>query len=390
MPTLSGIRVLDLTFMYAGPSSTMYLADQGADVIKVEQRTSGDPSRRNGTSAYLQQNSLSYMSINRGKRSMTLDLAHPEGQEIVRKLAGRADVLVESFRPGVAERLGCGYEALSELNPRLIYASLSAYGTRGPYAGKAGYDPLVQGMTGAFSRRDAEGRPTRTGVWLADLSAPMLMAYGIMLALFAREHTGRGQRVETSLLQAAISMQLQSLGVAEDDPTPKSVDNPPGVGGHVCSDGNCIQVSSLLPHQWKRLCEVLDLPHLADDPRVHDSIARVELRQDAAQVIDAIFGTRPAAEWLELLNAADVPCAPIIDRPQVPYEEQVVANEMMVPVQHPVAGRTRIVGVAVRLSDTRHEPLRPAPTLGQHTEEVLSELGYPAQRIEELRQLEVI
>ena len=203
---LDGIKVIDVAINYAGPASSTYLGDQGAEVIKVERRIVGDTSRRGGNTPFLKLNSYAFMALNRGKRSITLDITKPEGQEILRDLARDADVLVENFRPGVMERLGIGYDTLSALNQRLIYGSLTAFGAKGPYADRAGFDRLAQGLAGAMYRRDDEGRPLPNGIWVADWGAPMLMAFGVMLALFARERTGRGQRVETSLMQAAIAM----------------------------------------------------------------------------------------------------------------------------------------------------------------------------------------
>ena len=191
---LTGIKVIDVAINYAGPGSSTYLVDQGADVIKVERRIVGDTSRRSGNTPFLKLNSYAFMALNRGKRSITLDITKPQGQEILRALARDTDVLVENFRPGVMERLSLGYDALSALNPRLIYGSLTAFGAKGPYANRAGFDRLAQGLAGAMYKRDAEGRPLPTGVWIADWGAPMLMAFGIMLALFARERTGRGRR----------------------------------------------------------------------------------------------------------------------------------------------------------------------------------------------------
>ena len=387
---LAGIRVIDVAINYAGPTTSMYLADQGADVIKIERRITGDTSRRSGNTPFLKLNSRHFMAINRGKRSITLDIQKPEGQEVVRQLAQRADVLVENFRPSVMDRLGIGYDALAALNPRLIYVSLTAFGAKGPYADKAGFDRLVQGMAGAMFRRDAEGRPQTTGVWIADWSAPMLASYGIALALLARQQTGRGQRVETSLMQAAIAMQLGDLTVVEDDPTPPRGDEPPAYNCYQCSDGVFINLAAILPHQFARLCEVLDLPHLAHDERLTDPRRRAELHREASPLIHALLATRPAQEWLDVLNGADVPCAPIVDRTQVPYEEQVIANEMMVPIEHPVVGPTRILGVPLRLSATPSVPLRPAPLLGEHTDAILRSLGYTAERIAELREAEVI
>jgi crotonobetainyl-CoA:carnitine CoA-transferase CaiB-like acyl-CoA transferase len=387
---LDGIKVIDLAINFAGPTTSMYLADQGAEVIKVERRITGDTARRSGNTPFLKLNSRQFMAINRGKRSITVDITKPDGQEIVRELARRADVLVENFRPGVMDRRGLGYEALSELNPRLIYASVTAYGTKGPYAKKAGFDRLIQGMAGSMFRRDAEGRPLTTGVWIADWSAPMLMAYGIALALMVRAQTGRGQRVESSLLQAAIAMQLGELTVTEDDPTPARDENQSSYNTFLCSDGVFINLAALFPHQYARLCEVLELPHIAHDPRLTDPRRRHELHAEAGPVFAAIFETRPSQEWLDILLEADVPCGPILNRSEVPYQEQVIANEMMVPLQHPVVGRTRIMGVPVRLSETPSVPLQPAPTLGEHTQAILGEIGYAPERIAELRDAEVI
>ena len=390
MLALEGLKVIDVAINYAGPTSSMYLADQGADVIKIERRVTGDTSRRHGNTPFLKGNSRNFVAINRGKRSITLDITKPAGQDIVRELAKRADVFIENFRPGVMDRLGIGYDALSQVNPRLIYGSLTAYGARGPYADKAGFDRLVAGMSGALWRRDAEGRRLGAGTLIADWSAPMLMAFGVMLALRVRDQTGVGQRVDTSLLQAAIAMQLGELTVIENDPTPPAPEEPPAYGGYVCADGVTISVSALFPHQWARLCQVMDLPHLADDPRFTDPARRDELRNEAAPILHALFATRPAEEWLGQLEEADVPCAPIVERPQVAYHEQVLANEMMVPLDHPVVGPTRIVGVPVKLSRTPSTPLRPAPLLGEHTDEILGELGYSRERIAELRAAEVI
>jgi crotonobetainyl-CoA:carnitine CoA-transferase CaiB-like acyl-CoA transferase len=387
---LAGVKVVDVAINYAGPATSMYLADQGADVIKIERRITGDTSRRSGNTPFLQLNSRHFMAINRGKRSITVDIRKPDGQEIVRELAKRADVFVENFRPPVMDRLGIGYAALSAINPRLIYGSLTAFGSRGPYANQAGFDRIVQGMAGAMFRRDAEGRPQTTGVWIADWAAPMLMAFGITLALLARQQTGRGQRVESSLLQAAIAMQLGDLTVVENDPTPPRGDEPPAYNCYQCSDGEYINMAAILPHQFARLCEVLELPDIAHDERLTDPRRRAELQREASPVIHALMATRPAHEWLDILHKADVPCAPIVDRRQVPYEEQVLANDIMVEVEHPVVGPTRILGVPLRLSESPSVRPRPAPLLGEHTDSILGELGYTAERIAELRQAEVI
>ncbi len=390
MHALDGIKVIDVAINYAGPSTSMYLADQGADVIKIERRVTGDTARRSGNTPFLKLNSRHFMAINRGKRGITVDITKPEGAKIVRQLAQRSDVIVENFRPGVMDRLGLGYEALSELNPQLIYASITAYGTKGPYADQAGFDRLVQGMAGAMFRKAADGRPITTGVWIADWSAPMLVAYGIALALLVRQQTGKGQRVESSLLQAAMAMQLGELTVVEDDESPEREENQASYNCFRCADGAFLNLGAIFPPQFARLCEVMDLPHVANDPRLTDPAKRHELQQEVGPIFEELFASEPAEVWLNRLRAADVPCGPVVDRKQVPYQEQVTANEMMVRVDHPVVGRTRILGVPVRLSDTPPVKPRPAPTLSEHTDEILGELGYTSERVAELRAAEVI
>ncbi len=389
---LEGITVIDTAINYAGPTTSMYLSDQGADVIKVEARITGDTGRRGGSSPYLGKNSRFFMAINRNKRSITVDLKKPEGKEIVQGLARRADVFVENFRPGVMDRLGLGYKELSALNPRLVYASITSFGSKGPYADKAGFDRLVQGMGGGMHRKDADGRPIPVGTWIADWATPMLMAYGITLALWQRDKTGLGQRVEGSLLASTLAMQLGEITVAEDDPTPPPAlsEDSPAYSCFECADGQYINLGAIFPHQFARLCRTLDLDHLADDPRLTDPAQRRQLHAEATPIFDAIFRTRTCAEWLESLHAADVPCGPIVEKQQVAYTEQVLANEMMVPLVHPVAGRTRVIGTPVRLSANPPRELKPAPQLGEHCEEILRELGYSAEGIEELRQNEVV
>jgi CoA:oxalate CoA-transferase len=359
-------------------------------VIKVERRKVGDTSRRSGNTPFLKLNSRHFMAINRGKRSITLDITKPEGQDIIRELGRRADVFVDNFRPGVMDRLGIGYDALSALNPRIIYASLTAYGSKGPYAKRAGFNRMAEGLAGALFRRDAEGRPQGAGIWIADWSAPMITAFGIAAALYVRERTGRGQVVESSLLHASVAMQLGDLTIVEDDPTPPREENPSGYGTYRCSDGIFINIGAFFQPQWKRLCQVLDVPHIGEDPRFTDPLLRSELHAESGPVIEAIFATRSSQEWMDALNEADVPCAPIVDRPNVRFEEQIIANELMVEIDHPVVGRTHIAGTAVRLSENPSVQLQPAPWLGQHTDEILGELGYSPDRIVELRAAEVI
>jgi CoA:oxalate CoA-transferase len=229
-----------------------------------------------------------------------------------------------------------------------------------------------------------------TGVWIADWSAPMLMAYGIALALMVRQQTGKGQRVESSLLQAAIAMQLGEMTVVEDDPTPAREENPSAYNSFRCADGVFVNLGAIFPHQFARLCEVMDLPHVAHDPRLTDPARRHELHEEVGPIFEELFASETSQVWLDRLQEADVPCGPVVERAQVAYHEQVVTNEMMVPLEHPVVGRTRIMGVPVRLSDAPPVKPTPAPLLGEHTDVILGELGYSPERIAELREAEVI
>ena len=260
---LDGVRVIDLTSGIAGPGSAMYLADQGAEVVRIEPpptEVPGDPLAAGGTGFVVQ---------NRNKRSVTLNLGKPEGKAVFRKLVERSDVLINNMRLSAAAKLGVDYPSVRAVNPRLIYGSITAYGTQGPYAGKAGYDRLTQGFSGAMYRRWENGTPVSTGIFLSDPSIPMLMGYGIALALLQREKTGEGQIVETSLLQAAIAMQMTNLVKRENSAEPLRDLDVPAYGIYRCSDDTFINVTALLPGQFRRLCTLLDIGHVADDPRAN-------------------------------------------------------------------------------------------------------------------------
>jgi CoA:oxalate CoA-transferase len=387
---LEGIRVIDMAQHLAGPGTAMYLADQGADVIKVEPRLTGDASRRNDASSFLKQNSRTFLVLNRSKRGITLDIQKPLGREVLFRLLERCDVLIHNLRPRVVNKFDLGFQALHERFPRLIYGSISAFGAKGPYADKGAYDRITQGFSGAMYRRDAEGYPQTAGVWISDCSVPMLMSYGVMLALWVRERTGLGQQVQTSLLQAAIAMQSTTLVRVQQDSTLPAEPGGPGYGIYRCSDGVYINVGALQQNQFQRLCFALDLGHLSQDPRFNDPSRQNEFRSEAYPVINEVMGTKPAAEWIAILEKADIPCAPILERAQVFDEPQMLANEMIVPVEHPVVGRVDMFGVPVHLSQTPGAIRRPSPLLGQHTDEVLQEFGYSPQEIATLRADEVI
>lgn len=387
---LSGIRVIDLAQHLAGPGTSMYLADQGADVIKVEPRLTGDANRRSGGTTLTAGNSPGFLVLNRNKRSITLDIRQPRGRDVLLRLVDSADVLIHNLRRRVTEKLGLTYEELRERNPRLIYGWISAFGAAGPYADKGGYDRMTQGFSGAMSRRDHEGAPITAGLWISDCSVPMLMSYGITLALLARQKTGLGQKVETSLLQAAVAMQSTSLVRVERDPSPPAEPGSPGYGIYRCGDGVYINVCALQQDQFQRFCLSLELTHLADDPRFYDPSRQGEFRADVYPVLDEVMKTKTADEWLTILDEADVPAAPILSKDEVFEEPQMLENEIIVPVDHPIVGPTRMFGVPIKLSMTPGSIRRPAPLLGEHTEDVLHELGYSADEIAELQSQSVI
>lgn len=374
----------------AGPGTSVYLGDLGADVIKIEPHKGGDGSRALSTNGYLKENSRMFMAFNRNKRSVALDIHKPEGKKVLLELITRSDVLITNMRPSVVGRLGLGYPTLRELNPRLIYAQISGYGNEGPYAESPAYDRMTQGLAGAMLTRDAEGVPQTAGVWISDCSIPMMLSYGIMAALWTRERTGVGQKVETSLLHAAIAMQAEAMVRVENDPTPLAGHEIASYGIFRCSDDRFINVGALMAHHFRRLCDVVDLPHLADDPRFTDPDRQAEFNAEVFPVLAAIIATRPLKEWQALLMKADIPCAPVLPRSEVFDEPQMVINKMFAQVRHPKAGPITLWTQPLHLSETPPGVRMPPPLLGQHTEEVLKELGYKAKQIVDLRAKEVI
>ena len=386
---LDGIAVIDISQGWAGPLTSMYLADQGAEVIKVEP-PGGDIGRGWYPSPVLKGTSRSFLAVNRNKQSMAVDLTKEAGNKIVHDLIKSADVLITNFRPRVVERLGLEYDKLSRLYPQLIYANLSGYGERGPYADNPAYDPIIQGLSGAMSRRLPDGTPVRAGVWVADCTAPMILAYGISLALLARERTGRGQKVTSSLLHSAIALQTVDLVYLERDPEiPESGVMSSGV--YRCGDDKYVNVAALNEKQVIGLCKTLGLDHILQ----HESFLSEDrdlnlLQRTWRNEMSEAFLREPASEWLLLLMEADVPCGPVHSRNEVFEEAQVLENKAIVPMDHPVAGHIKIAGIPVELSDNPGSVSAPAPALGQHTGQILGRLGYSANEIEQLRAQRVV
>lgn len=385
-----GILVLDVAQILAGPACAMVLGDMGAEVVKIEPPGSGELSRTMGTLFYAGESST-FLALNRNKKSVTLNLKTNAGRRIFLELAARADVVVENFRPGVADRLGIGWSALAPRNPRLIYCAVSGYGQSGPYRDLPGVDPLLQARSGMMSvNSEIDGRPLKIATPVPDFNAAMLAAYGVAVALYERERTGQGQRVEVSLLDAAV------FGLLPREWDYFATGVPPRrLGGrhaqlvpyetYRCADGRFIFVGVLNDPMWPRFCAAMDRPDLRDDPRFADNTSRVEHRAALEPIVDALFAQRPSADWLAALQAQDVLCAPVNDFAEALSDPQVLHNEMVVTVEHPVGGPIKVLGVPVKLSATPGSVRMPPPRLGADTADVLSRLGYSAGDIECLR-----
>jgi crotonobetainyl-CoA:carnitine CoA-transferase CaiB-like acyl-CoA transferase len=391
---LAGIRVLDLTRALSGPFATMILGDLGADVIKVEDTWHGDDTRRWGPP--FQGDDASYfLSVNRNKRALSVNMKTPEGRDIVRQLAAASDILMENFRPGAAARLGLGYAELARQNPRLIYASISGYGQTGPSASLPGYDAVAQAVSGMMSvTGEADGDPVRSGTSSADVGAGMWALIGILAALHAREATGQGQLVDVSLLDGQLAWLTYVAGkYFATGVTP---------GRHGSAHEN------LIPYQvfptadaplmvavgsdglWRRFTAATGLDELTDDPRFATNPDRVRHRDVLIPRIEAVLATRGCAEWTGLLNGAGVPAGPVNTVPAALGQPQVAAREMVVEIEHPVAGKLKMLGSPIKLSAQPASIRRPPPTLGQHTDEILAETGLTAREIAGLRERGVI
>ncbi len=379
---LAHYTVIDLTRARAGPTCVRQLADMGASVIQVESLTDleGDADRHGPD----------FQNLHRNKRSMTLNLKSPRGVEILKRLAARADVVVENFRPGVKHRLGIDYESLSRINPRLVYGSISGFGQDGPYSDRPGYDQIAQGMGGLMSVTGLPGQgPVRVGIPVADLTAGLFLAQGILVALLERERSGRGQWVHTSLLSAMVTMldfQATRWLMAGEIPPQAGNDHPTGIptGVFRTLDGH-INIAASGQTMFRRLCGVLGTEALADDPRFRTLADRSRNRHELKAELERVLVERPSSEWVESLNAKGVPSGPILNVKEVFENEQVRHLGLAQPVRHPVLGEIRIQGVPAVLSRTPGGVRRGAAEHGEHTDEILGELGFSSEAIAQLR-----
>jgi crotonobetainyl-CoA:carnitine CoA-transferase CaiB-like acyl-CoA transferase len=395
-PPLSKMKVLDLTQVMAGPFCCQLLADMGADVTKVEPPGTGDQARRAMGFKMKGEDTAAFIAINRNKKSITLNLKKEEGREIFYRLAQKSDVLVENYRPGVAKRLGIDYETLKEISPRLIHASISGFGQTGPYADRAGYDLIAQGMSGVMSvTGEPGGPPAKSGVPISDLSAGLFCAFGILAAYVAREEIGRGQYIDTSLFEGALAFSIWET--AELWATGR-VPQPFGSAHRLNAPYQALKTRdgylNVGPNNqrlWMRFCEALGRKDLTEDRRFSTNEDRMNHREELVEELESVLKERDTDEWEKLLLEEGVPVGPIYNYKQVFEDPHTQAREMVVEMEHPVEGTVRSLGIPVKLSETPAEIRYPAPLLGEHTEETLAqELGYSKAHIADLRERKVI
>ena len=381
---LAGMTVLDLSQVMAGPYCTMVLADLGADVVKIENPTSGDQSRRSWGRSGTGDDSMAFMSLNRNKRSVALDLKSTQGREAFHRLVETADVVVENWRPGVAARLGVDYATLSALNPRLVHASITGFGTTGPYSDRPGYDLIAQAMSGVMSiTGEPGGAPVKSGLPVADLGSGLFCAVGIIAAWASAQRTGRGQQVETSLFESALALAVwESTELWDTGTVPQKLGSANRMSAPyqalATADGH-VTVGANNQRLWERLCTAMGLEHLTADPRFAENVDRMANRAELVAVLEEVTREHSTEHWVEVLLAAGVPAGPIQDYRQVLEEDpHVKARGMVTEVVHPVEGTVKVLSSPLRLSGTPTSVRRPPPLLGEHNDEVLGPVGRPA------------
>ncbi|MEI4232715.1 CaiB/BaiF CoA transferase family protein [Roseovarius sp. D22-M7] len=382
---LAGMKVIELAHIMAGPVCGLMLADMGADVVKVE-KPDGDDSRRFVPPA-IEGESAAYMMMNRNKRGVALNLKDPDGVEALHRLLKDADVVIENYRMGTMERLGLGYEDLRAINPRLIYCEISGFGRTGPYAERGGFDLIAQGMSGLMSiTGEGPGRPpVKTGAPVSDITAGILAAMGVSAAYARVLQTGEGQKVDTSLFEAAITQTYWQSAIAFATgvaPGPMGSAHPLNgpYQAFETADG-WINVGAANQRNWLRFLDVIGAPDLNDDPRFATNHDRMQHLGALEEILNGHLRQQPSAVWLQRMEAAGLPAGPVLDVLEMQADPQAQARDMIVEVDHPVAGRVKTLGHPVKFSETPAEQRRAAPVLGQHSREVLAEAGYDADRI---------
>lgn len=389
---LSGIRVVDLSQVMAGPYCSMLLADMGADVIKVE------PVQGEGTRLwppYQTGESGAFMAINRNKRGITLNLKTEEGKKVFYDLIKTADVLVENFRPGVVKRLGVDYETISSINPKIVYCSISGFGQTGPYSSRGGYDLIAQGMTGIMSVTGEPNRdPVKCGLPIIDLGTAMFSAYGILSALYARTHSNEGQFIDASLYDTGIALSVwESTQYWYTGDTPV----PTGSGHRLsapyqafkASDGH-FTVGADAPHHWIIFCEIIERPEMLTDERFKDNESRIENLEIFVEMIEEKTIAQTRSYWIDKFEEVGIPAGPINTYPESLNDPHTIARDMICELNHPVAGSIKALGVPVKLSKTPGVVRKAAPLLGEDTVNILSELGYDSEEITKFEAANII
>ena len=392
---LEGIRVLDLTRALAGPFCTLMLGDNGADVIKIEIPGSGDDTRKWGP-PFIGDESAYFLSINRNKRSLTLNLQDPKAQDVFMKLAKDSDVVVENFTPGVMDRFGLGYEAVKAVNPNVVYCSISGFGQDGPYRSRPAYDQIMQGVGGLMSiTGEPDGEPQKIGIAVTDIGAGMWSAFAITTALHHRDKTGEGQYIDISMLDAQVAwLTYQAAFFFANDEPPKRMGaaHPTLVPyqAFMCSDGKYINVAVGSERIWERFCQGMGREDLKDHPDYSVNSVRVAHRGAIVSMLQEIFLTRPVSEWVEDLQTANVPCGPINDLADVFADPQVLARDMLQEMPHPTLGTIKQTGLPIKFSRTPGGLDLHPPLLGEHNQEILSSLGYSDADVQSLKDASVI
>ena len=393
---LTGLRVLDLSRVLSGPYCTMLLADMGAEVIKVEVPGEGDLTRGKGDpESEARGGQPVFFELNRNKKSLTLNLKAEAGKDIFKRLVETADVLVENYRPDVMDRLGLGYTVLCQINPQLIYCGISGFGKTGPYSLWPAYDQIAQGMSGLMSvTGDRQSAPMRVGVSIADTVTGLFAAFGILLALAHRQRTGRGQEVQANLLNGLISMfTARASNFLESGVLVPPVGNhlhDLGPAGTFQTQDGYLNITAWPDAAFRRLCAALELGDLWTDSRFATPHLRATHREALTDILNATLRLRTTAAWIDILHQQHIPCGPILNLQQVFADPQVLQNGMVLEHDHPTAGHLRLLGFPLRLSEAPVSIRLPAPALGEHTDVLLTALGYPPDLIEKLRRDEVL
>ena len=390
---LEGLMILDMTRFLSGPFCTMLLGDMGAQVMKVEPPGVGDDTR--AWAPFIGGQGTYFLSTNRNKKSICVDTRQKPGMDVLKRLINRCDVFVENFKPGLMDRLGMDFPTMAALNPRLIYCSISGFGQTGPYRDRPGYDQILQGMSGLMSITGTEeSGPVRVGLAIGDILTALFATYGILCALHARERTGKGQWVTTSILEATVSILTMQAGkfFATRQPPGPAGNHHPVISpyGVYRTQDKPINIAVGTETMWKNFCRIIGLPEMEQDVKFQKNNDRVKNRAELNHLIEKALASKTQDEWVEALNQTGIPCGPIYTLDQVFQDPQVLHRKMLLEVEHPMVGKIPMTGLPVQLSENPPQVFLPPPVLGEHTTAVLREFGFTGEEIEHLLADQVI